>query len=100
MLSKGPYPVKGHGMSINNGQYSWDKPFEMILGPSVRRIVDFSDLRKTKSILPTGQSGNPLSSHFGDQTELWLNAQYRTFYQDSTFFDQADYETMRLVPEQ
>ncbi len=98
VLSKGPYPVQGHGMSINNGQYSWDKPFEMILGPSVRRIVDFSDLSKTKSVLPTGQSGNPLSSHFGDQTELWLNAQYRTFYQDSSFFDQADFETMRLLP--
>ncbi|MFV1884302.1 MAG: penicillin acylase family protein [Balneola sp.] len=98
VLSKGPYPVKGHGMSINNGQYSWDKPFEMVLGPSVRRIVDFSDLSKTRSVLPTGQSGNPLSSHFGDQTELWLNGQYRTFYQDSSFFNQAEYKTMRLIP--
>ncbi len=98
VLSKGPYPVVGHGMSVNNGQYSWDKPFEMVLGPSVRRIVDFSDLSKTRSVIPTGQSGNPLSSHFGDQTELWLNGQYRTFYQDSTFFNQADFETMRLVP--
>ncbi|GAB5408334.1 MAG: penicillin acylase family protein [Balneolaceae bacterium] len=100
VLSKGPYPVKGHGMSINNGQYSWDKPFEMILGPSVRRVVDFSDLGKTKSVIPTGQSGNPLSSHFGDQTELWLNAQYRTFYQDSSFFDQADFKTMKLIPKE
>ena len=99
VLSKGPYPVKGHGMSINNGQYSWDKPFEMVLGPSVRRIVDFSDLSKTRSVIPTGQSGNPLSSHFGDQTELWLNGQYRTFYQDSSFFDQVDFKTMRLIPE-
>ncbi len=98
VLSKGPYPVKGHGMSINNGQYSWDKPFEMTLGPSVRRIVDLSDLSKTRSVLPTGQSGNPLSSHFGDQTELWLNNQYRTFYQDSSFFEQADLRSMRLVP--
>ncbi len=99
VLSKGPYPVKGHGMSINNGQYNWDKPFEMTLGPSVRRIIDFSDLSKTRSVLPTGQSGNPLSSHFGDQTELWLNSQYRTFYQDSSFFEQADFRSMKLVPE-
>lgn len=98
VLSKGPYPVKGHGMSINNGQYSWDKPFEMVLGPSVRRVVDFSNLGKTKSVLPTGQSGNPLSSHFGDQTELWLNGQYRNFYQDSSFFNQADFKTMKLIP--
>lgn len=100
VLSKGPYPVKGHGMSINNGQYSWDKPFEMILGPSVRRIIDFSDLSFTKSVIPTGQSGNPLSSHFGDQTELWLNAQYRNLYQDSSFFQQADFKTMKLLPKE
>ena len=98
VLSKGPYPVNGHGMSVNNGQYSWDKPFQMVLGPSVRRIVDLSNLSKTKSVIPTGQSGNPLSAHFGDQTELWLNGQYRTFYQDSSFFKQADYRSMKLIP--
>ncbi len=98
VLSKGPYSVKGHGMSINNGQYSWEKPFEMILGPSVRRIIDLSDLSHTKSVIPTGQSGNPLSTHFGDQTELWLNAQYRNLYQDSSLFQQADFKTMKLLP--
>ena len=100
MLSDGPFPVPGHGMSPNNGQYSWDKPFEMVLGPSVRRIVDLSDLRSSKSVIPTGQSGNPLSMHFGDQTELWLNGQYRTFYQDSALFRQAEIRTMTLVPAQ
>lgn len=99
VLSKGPYSVAGHGMSVNNGQYSWEKPFEMTLGPSVRRIVDLSKLSSTKSILPTGQSGNPLSDHFGDQTDMWLNKQYRTFYQDSLLFEQAELETMKLVPE-
>jgi penicillin amidase len=98
VLSKGPYPVTGHGMSVNNGQYSWEEPFEMVLGPSVRRIVDLSDLSKSRSVLPTGQSGNPLSTHYGDQTELWLNGQYRNFYQDSSFFSQSDFKTMRLIP--
>lgn len=99
ILSKGPYSVVGHGMSVNNGQYSWEQPFEMTLGASVRRIVDFSDLSATRSVLPTGQSGNPLSTHYGDQTELWLNRQYRTFYQDSSFFEQASFKTMKLIPE-
>lgn len=100
VLSKGPYPVVGHGMSVNNGQYSWQKPFEMVLGPSVRRIVDLSDLSATQTVLPTGQSGNPLSDHYGDQTELWLNQRYRTFYQDSSLFRLADFKTMRLLPKQ
>lgn len=99
ILSKGPYEVKGHGMSVNNGQYRWNEPFEMILGPSLRRISDLSDMSKSKSVLPTGQSGNPLSDYYGDQTELWLNGQYRWLHQDSTvLFDEVEVRTMRLVP--
>jgi len=98
LLSKGPYPAPGHGMSVNNGEYSWNDPFGMILGPSIRRIVDFSNLNRTYSILPTGQSGNPISEYYGDQTESWLNGQYKFLYQDSTFFEEVQYHTMELLP--
>ncbi len=98
LMSKGPYAAPGHGMSLNKGEYSWLEPFEMTLGPSIRRIVDFSDRGRSHSILPTGQSGNPLSEFFGDQTELWLQGQYRYIYQDSTFFHETSYQTMQLVP--
>ncbi len=99
VLSKGPYEVESHGMSVNNGQYRWDQPFEMILGASIRRISDLSDMSRSKSVLPTGQSGNPLSRHFGDQTDRWLNGEYRWLYQDSTaLFEGSDVRTMQLVP--
>ena len=98
ILSKGPYKVPSHGMSVNNGQYRWNNAFEMILGPSIRRISDLSDMSKSKSILPTGQSGNPLSDYYGDQTDMWLNGQYRWLYQDSTLFEEEDIATMRLIP--
>jgi len=98
LLSKGPYKVDGHGMSVDNAQYSWLKPYNMVLGPSIRRIVDLSDLSSIQSIIPTGQSGSPFSEHFGDQTEMWLNGQYRIFYQDSMLFKQSDVKTMKLVP--
>lgn len=98
LLNNGPHPVSGHDMSINNGEYSWNNPYEMVLGPSIRRIIDFSDLSKTWSINPTGQSGNPLSEYYGDQTESWLNGQYKFLYQDSTFFDENQFKTMSLIP--
>lgn len=100
LLNMGPYPVKGHGMSINNGEYSWNEPYEMILGPSIRRIIDFSNPDYTYSILPTGQSGNPFSTYYGDQTEDWLNGQYKYLYRDSSFFNETQYQTMKLVPRQ
>jgi penicillin amidase len=100
LLSKGPYAVSGHGMSINNGEYHWDEPFSMILGPSIRRIIDFSDLSRTLSITPTGQSGNPISNYYGDQTESWLNGQYKFLYQDKSMLEESQYKTMKLIPEE
>ncbi|MDX1585248.1 MAG: penicillin acylase family protein [Balneolaceae bacterium] len=99
ILNKGPFPAGGHSYSINNGEYRWTNPYNMVLGPSIRRIVDFSDLSSTLSILPTGQSGNPLSQYYGDQTESWLNGEYKFFYQDSSFFNESQYRTTRLMPE-
>lgn len=98
LLSHGPFPAEGHGMSVNNGQYNWEKPFEMVLGASIRRIVDLSKLSSTKSVLPTGQSGNPFSQHFGDQTSLWLKGQYKTFVQDSAIVKLSNWRHMQLIP--
>lgn len=98
LLSKGPYPVEGNGMTLNKGQYSWHEPFEMNLGASIRRIVDFARPGRSYSVLPTGQSGNPLSANYGDQTDMWLEGRYRYIYSDSTFFQQSNYQTLQLIP--
>lgn len=98
LLSKGPYPVSGNGLTVNKGEYHWFDPFEIFIGPSIRRIIDFSEPGRSLSVLPTGQSGNPLSDFYGDQTDLWLNGQYRYFYRDSTFFRDISYQTTRLTP--
>jgi penicillin G amidase len=99
IFSKGPYAVSGHSMSINKSDYNWNRPFEVSLGPSIRRIIDFSSPGRSLSVLPTGQSGNPFSTHYGDQTDLWLEGRYRFIYQDSTFFQQTSYQTMQLIPD-
>ncbi|MCC5926153.1 MAG: penicillin acylase family protein [Bacteroidetes bacterium] len=79
LLSRGPFPMNGHAMSVNNTQYSWEEPFDQILGASIRRIIDLQDLNQSWSVLPTGQSANFLAPHFGDQTDLWLSGKYRIF---------------------
>ncbi len=98
VMSKGPFGVAGSGVTINAGGYSWNSPFTMTSGASIRRIVDLSDTDRSLSILPTGQSGNPLSKYYGDQTRNWLNGQYKYLYQDSSLF--TDYTLMRLVPKE
>jgi penicillin amidase len=55
----------------NSGEY------KVNLGPSTRRIIDFSDIENSVSILPTGQSGNPFSPHYKDQAELYNKRGFR-----------------------
>lgn len=98
LMSKGPYPVEGNGMTVNNGQYNWNGDFSQVLGPSIRRVIDFSDMARIRSVIPTGQSGNPMSTHFGDQTQMWLDGDHKILYQDSVFFNESTFTTMRLLP--
>lgn len=75
----GPYPVHGTREVINNMAFPYDSTgfYKVNSGPSTRRIIDFSDIENSISILPTGQSGNPFSKHYKDQAELFVNGKFR-----------------------
>ena len=53
-------------------------------GNSFVAAVEFGDKVKAKTILAGGQSGDPTSSHFNDQTEKYLNIDWKdaAFYRE------------------
>ena len=71
----GPAERAGDGYSVNNGAYSLVTPYTLRSHASERMLVDLADLDNSRSVLPTGQSGQPLSRHWGDQTPLWLRGE-------------------------
>ena len=75
----GPFAVSGSTEVINNLFFDFTEDGKYVVkgGPSTRRIIDFSDVENSWSILPTGQSGNPLSSHYNDQAELYNAGKFR-----------------------
>ncbi|MDQ2953024.1 MAG: penicillin acylase family protein [Chloroflexota bacterium] len=75
LLTIGPVKRAGDGYSPNNGWYSFTKPYAVVSHASERQIVDLGDLDASVSVLPTGQSGQPFSKHWGDQTPLWSSGQ-------------------------
>lgn len=79
IFNVGPFEVAGANEVINNQyfDYSDDAKYVVKGGPSTRRIIDFSDIENSWSILPTGQSGNPLSSHYNDQAALYNAGKFR-----------------------
>ena len=75
----GPFPVMGGPEVINNmmSGFTNDGEYHVVAGPSTRRVIDFSDIESSMSVLPTGQSGNPFSSHYKDQASMYINGQFR-----------------------
>jgi penicillin amidase len=75
----GPFSVNGSNEVINNMMFIPKENGEnkVIGGPSTRRIIDFSDIENSLSILPTGQSGNPMSRHYDDQNKMFLEGKFR-----------------------
>ncbi len=75
----GPFPVNGTREVINNMMFPYSESSQFLVkaGPSTRRVIDFSDIENSMSILPTGQSGNPLSEHYEDQAEMYVKGEFR-----------------------
>jgi len=75
----GPFPINGAREVLNNRAYKYDDSglYKATMGPSTRRIIDFSDIENSISILPTGQSGNPFSKHYKDQAEMYNKGEFR-----------------------
>ena len=59
----GPVPMSGAPTTV--------KQYTRRLGPSLRMIVDLGDLEHSLANLATGESGQPLSSHYKDQWDAY-----------------------------
>lgn len=75
----------------------YQPPFTCTEGPSMRHVVDFGDVDGVGGfILPAGQSGNPRSPHYRDQTGRWMRGELWIVPVDVRRVRATD--TLRLVP--
>jgi len=94
----GPLGLGGGNQTVNvcpSNEYV--PPFRCTEGPSMRHVVDFGDVDGAGGfILPAGQSGNPRSRHYRDQTERWIRGQLWIVPVDVRRVHATD--TLRLTP--
>lgn len=75
----GPFPIGGDVTTVNNAQHRYsDSTFKVVLGPSMRRLVDLGNLDRPWTVLTLGQSGQLYSPHYADQVTLWLSVSGKT----------------------
>jgi penicillin amidase len=74
LVTRGPYPAPGGSAIVD--AFSWDAStgtFDVTAAPSMRMIVSLADFDDSRWINLTGVSGHPASSHYSDQTELYVD---------------------------
>ncbi len=78
LFNVGPFETNGGDQVINNQIYNIDSTglYKIKAGPSTRRIVDFSEVENSITILPTGQSGNVFSDHYKDQAQKYVDGEF------------------------
>ncbi len=99
LVNRGPYPTDGGSGIVNATSWSTDEPAIVSWIPSMRMIVDMSNLDASQTVIPTGQSGHPGNPHYDDQIELWLNGEYHPMLWSDTAVQSAAADTLVLQPE-
>jgi len=96
-FDRGPFPVPGHNQTVDKMEFG-EASFQVLHGPSMRQITDFSDLGHSLAVLPGGQSGIPASPHYADLTPLWLAGEYHAFPMDRAEVDAVAEARLVLAP--
>lgn len=96
LLDIGPYEVSGSGTTVDNSEYDFAESYDTRPGADARFLFDFSCPGEFRFILPGGQSGNPMSPHYRDMTDLYLQGRLLRVRDDA--FESPDFKQTRLIP--
>ncbi|MGH9319849.1 MAG: penicillin acylase family protein, partial [Vicinamibacteria bacterium] len=98
LFSRGPVPFGGSTYTIANAVVSLREPFGTTLGTSFRLVADLSDPPASRSTLPTGASGHPLSPHYFDMNPGWLEGRGHELLFERSAVDGALSAKLTLQP--
>lgn len=98
LFNRGPVPAPGGTDAVNATSWDASAGYEVVAAPSMRMIVDLSDLDGSRWVQLTGNSGHPYHRNYVDQVELWrTGGTLRWPWQRSTVEATAT-ATLVLVP--
>lgn len=98
LMSAGPFESNGGDDTINRGSFSPDEDYLQHTVSSYRQIIDLSDFDRSLSVITSGNSGNPSSPHYRDQTEMWVRGQYHPMPFSREAVEKESEGRLRLIP--
>ena len=63
----------------------------------MRYVYDFSNPDKFYMVLTTGESGNVMSNHYSDMSQMWLRGGYVKVRTDEKSFNSGNKELLKII---
>ncbi len=99
LFNVGPFAAPGaHEMPNNLANRVGPAPWEVVYGPSTRRLIDLADPAHGLGINPVGQSGVPFDRHYADQAERYIEGHYVPMHMSDEDVQANTRDTLKLVP--
>jgi penicillin amidase len=97
-FNRGPFPTAGGSGIVNATGWSTRAGYHVSGLPSMRMIVDLSNLQNSWTMHTTGQSGHPNHPHYVDMVDPWRFIQYHPMQWERTLIEEEAEGHLRLVP--
>ncbi|MFC2064714.1 penicillin acylase family protein [Chloroflexota bacterium] len=98
LFNRGPFQTSGGASIVNATGWYADEGYEVVSLPSLRMIVDFSNMDNSLAIHTTGQSGHAYNSNYIDMADLWRNIQYYPMLYSESLISQNSGQILILHP--
>ncbi|MFJ3790280.1 penicillin acylase family protein [Kitasatospora sp. NPDC090091] len=79
LLNRGPYRLSGGSAAVDAAGWNAAAGYEVDWIPSMRMVVDMSDLDASRWVNVGGASGHAFHPNYNDQTDLWLKGKLLTW---------------------
>ncbi len=98
IFNRGPFQTSGGSSIVNATGWNAHESYQVVSLPSMRMIVDLSDLQNSITIHTTGQSGHAYHNHYDDMADLWRNIQYHAMLWDQNMIKAQAASHLQLLP--
>jgi penicillin amidase len=99
IFNRGPFDTAGGDGIVNATGWTAYSGYDVTVVPSMRMVVDLTDLDASRWVQLTGQSGHAFNPHYTDQFAAWVAGDtYQWQFSPDAVRATAD-ETLTLLPE-
>jgi penicillin amidase len=98
IFNRGPFRTAGGDAIVNATGWNATKDYTVDTLPSMRMIVDLSDLTNSVTVHTTGESGHAYNKHYIDMANLWCNIQYYPMLWNEQAIVNSAEANLKLVP--